>query len=253
MPPQAQQVISSPMSPWPDAPSRKASSRAASSAESPATSGSGQTQGRGRSQVETSRLDGFATVIANRGQWPWQQLKMRKSRAGQATAHLVLLDTSGSTLGQRLLGQAKGLVESLVSQAYAAREQVAVLGFGNGGVVPILSRRRAPKNARGTLEAANGGGGTPLREAIIEAKRLIRQWQRREPGLRVRTYLITDGRTRETVDDLAPLEDFLLIDTEQSKVKRGQGARIAQQLGARYWPASFGRPSVSAHQPGNLS
>lgn len=257
MPPQAQQVISSPASPWPDAPSNKASSRAASSAESPATSGSGQTQGRGRSQVATSRLDGFATLIANRGQWPWQQLKMRKSRAGQATAHLVLLDTSGSTLGQRLLGQAKGLVESLVSQAYAAREQVAVLGFGNGGVVPILSRRRAPKNARGTLEAANGGGGTPLREAIIEAKRLIRQWQRREPGLKVRTYLITDGRTRETVDDLAPLDDCLLIDTEQSKVKRGQGARIAQQLGARYWPASFGRPSmahtVSAHQPGNFS
>lgn len=254
MPPMAQALISQPALKLPVS---DEFAQRAKRADTASSAGKGGVEGRGRSQVTTSRLDGFATLIANRGQWPWRQLKMRKSRAGQATAHLVLLDTSGSTLGQRLLGQAKGLVESLVSQAYAAREQVAVLGFGNGGVVPILSRRRAPKNARGTLEAANGGGGTPLREAIIEAKRLIRQWQRREPGLKVRTYLITDGRTRETVDDLAPLEECLLIDTEQSKVKRGQGARIAQQLGARYWPASFGRPSmaptVSAHQPGNLS
>ncbi|MGQ7288340.1 AAA family ATPase [Vreelandella venusta] len=228
-------------------------------ADTAASTGKGGVSGRGRSQAETPRLDGFATLIANRGQWPWQQLKMRKSRAGQAIAHLVLLDTSGSTLGQRLLGQAKGLVESLVAQAYAAREQVAVLGFGNGGVVSLMSRRRAPKNARGTLDHAKGGGGTPLREAIIEAKRLIQQWQRREPGLQVRTYLITDGRTRESVDDLAPLGDCLLIDTEQSRVKRGQGVRIAQQLGARYWPASFGKPSLAqsvfahsvfAHQPG---
>lgn len=254
MPPIAQEAIIQPAVKLPDS---EDLFKLANRTDTNASAGKGGALGQGRSQVTTSRLDGFATVIANRGQWPWQQLKMRKTRSGQATAHLVLLDTSGSTLGQRLLGQAKGLVESLVSQAYAAREQVAVLGFGNGGVVPILSRRRAPKNARGTLEAAKGGGGTPLREAIIEAKRLIRQWQRREPGLRVRTYLITDGRTRETVDDLAPLDDCLLIDTEQSKVKRGQGARIAQQLGARYWPASFGKPflapTVYAHQPGNLS
>lgn len=254
MPPVAQKAISQPAFNLPDS---IASAQRAQRADTAASAGKGEVAGRGRSQVATSRLDGFATLIANRGQWPWQQLKMRKSRAGQATAHLVLLDTSGSTLGQRLLGQAKGLVESLVSQAYAAREQVAVLGFGNGGVVPILSRRRAPKNARGTLDSAKGGGGTPLREAIIEAKRLILQWQRREPGLKVRTYLITDGRTRETVDDLAPLTDCLVIDTEQSRVKRGQGARIAEQLGARYWPVSFGKPSmastVSAHQPGNLS
>ncbi|MGP5019461.1 AAA family ATPase [Vreelandella alkaliphila] len=256
MPPMAQASINQPAVNLPES---NTFSPRVQRADTAASSGKGSVSGRGRSLAETSRLDGFATLIANRGQWPWQQLKMRKSRAGQAIAHLVLLDTSGSTLGQRLLGQAKGLVESLVAQAYAAREQVAVLGFGNGGVVSLLSRRRAPKNARGTLDHAKGGGGTPLREAIVEAKRLIQQWQRREPGLQVRTYLITDGRTRESVDDLAPLGDCLLIDTEQSRVKRGQGVRIAQQLGARYWPASFGKPSLAhsafahsvfAHQPG---
>ncbi|PJX13959.1 magnesium chelatase [Halomonas sp. 141] len=236
MPPVAQASIRQPAVSLPDS---EALFQRAKRTDTGASAGLGAALDQGRSRVATSRLDGFATIVANRGQWPWRQLTMRKARAGQATAHLVLLDTSGSTLGQRLLGQAKGLVEALVTQAYATREQVAVLGFGNGGVMPILSRRRAPKNVRGTLDNAKGGGGTPLREAIIEAKRLIRQWQRREPGLRVRTYLITDGRTREHVDDLAPLEECLLIDTEQSRVKRGQGKRIALQLGARYWPAPF--------------
>ncbi|QNI03323.1 ATP-binding protein [Halomonas sp. SH5A2] len=238
MPPQAQQTISQPAPNLAKTPDADAQSKTAAT---PASAGKGRTAGKGRSQAETSRLDSFGTLIANRGQWPWREIKMRKSRAGQATAHLVLLDTSGSTLGQRLLGQAKGLVEALVNKAYAAREQVAVVGFGNGGVVPLLSRRRAPKRVQDALEAATGGGGTPLREAVIEARRLIHQWQRREPGLHIRTYLITDGRTRESVADLGPLGDCILMDTESSRIKRGQGARIAQQLGARYWTPFSGR------------
>ena len=238
MPPQAQSTIQQ------AAPELANTPNGVGQAKTAATTASGekgQVSGKGRSRTETSRLDGFGTLIANRGQWPWRTLKMRKTQAGQPRAHLVLLDTSGSTLGQRLLGQAKGLVEALVRQAYAAREQVAVVGFGNGGVVPLLSRRRAPKRVQDALEAATGGGGTPLREAVIEAKRLIHQWQRREPGLHIRTYLITDGRTRESVADLGPLGDCILMDTESSRIKRGQGARIAQQLGARYWTPFSGQ------------
>lgn len=231
MPPQAQSTIQQAAPELANTPNGVGQAK---TAMTPASGEKGQVSGKGRSRTETSRLDGFATLIANRGQWPWRTLKMRKTQAGQPRAHLVLLDTSGSTLGQRLLGQAKGLVESLVRQAYAAREQVAVVGFGNGGVVPLLSRQRAPKRVQDALEAATGGGGTPLREAVTEAKRLIHQWQRREPGLHIRTYLITDGRTRESVADLGPLGDCILLDTESSKIKRGQGARIAQQLGARY-------------------
>ena len=110
MPPMAHESINQPAISQPalTLPESDVSAQQAQRADTAASAGKGGVAGRGRSQVETSRLDGFATLIANRGQWPWQQLKMRKSRAGPATAHLVLLDTSGSTLGQRLLGQAKG-------------------------------------------------------------------------------------------------------------------------------------------------
>ncbi|WP_260578896.1 AAA family ATPase [Vreelandella populi] len=191
-------------------------------------------QGRTRASLN-SRPDWFATLIANRGQWPWRQLRYKKARTGQPVVHLVLLDTSGSTLAKRLLGQAKGWVDHLTRQAYNAREQMAVFGFGNDAVTPLLARQRAPKSLKTTLNRAGGGGGTPLRKAVAQAGKLICQWQRREPGLHIRTYLITDGRTRESVSDLPKLGDCVVMNTEHSFVKRGQAARLAKQLGALYW------------------
>ncbi|MFI0474088.1 AAA family ATPase [Halomonas sp. HMF6819] len=180
------------------------------------------------------RLDVFATITANRGARPWRALKYRPVRTGAARLHLVLLDTSGSTFSGRLLGRAKGFVEALAHQAYIAREQLAVYGFGNDAVTPLLSRQRAPKSLAAMLDAVGAGGGTPLAKMVSEAAGQVRQWQRREPGLDIRTYLITDGRTRESLVGLAPLGECHVLDIEQSRVKRGQGPRLARELNARY-------------------
>ena len=198
------------------------------------TQPSGHYSAHNRMQREAQPLNLFATLVANRGQWPWQQLRYRKPRSGQQVLHFILLDTSGSTLGRRLLGRAKGLVDQLARQAYLAREQLVVHGFGNDRVTPILPRRRAPKDMLQRLDDTGGGGGTPLRGAVLQAARLIRQWQRQDAGLHVRTYLITDGRTRQSMRGLPSLGDCVVVDTEQAAVKLGRGALIAQQLGARY-------------------
>ncbi|WP_417328756.1 AAA family ATPase [Halomonas cupida] len=219
----------------------------------------GPQSGLRRARDMSTSPDWFSTLMANRGNWPPRQWRYRKARRGQSVVHLVLLDTSGSTLGQQLLGRAKGLVEALASQAYAMREQMAVLGFGssgfgssgfgnsvfgnsgfgnsgfgNDGVVAVLRRCRAPSDIRARLDTLEVGGGTPFRTAIRRALELIQKWRRQEPGLHVRTYVITDGRTRESVVDLPPLGDCILVDTEQSSVRRGQGPRLARQLGALY-------------------
>lgn len=194
----------------------------------------GDQAGQRHAQRSNDKPDWFATLLTNRGRWPLRELRFRKARSGQPVLHLVLLDTSGSTLGKRLLGRSKGMVDSLAHQAYAAREQIAVLAFGNDGVQSVLSRRRSPKAMAGRLDATHGGGGTPLRAVVNRAAQLIRQWQRREPGLHIRTYLITDGRTRQPLQDLPRLGDCVVVDTEQSAIKRGRGPQIAEQLGALY-------------------
>ncbi|WP_416137417.1 ATP-binding protein [Halomonas sp. HK25] len=234
MPPLAQPSVSVPAIalPEPDAQApRVASTSCAASARR-----RGHQPGQRRGHRDAPRPDWFATLVANRGHWPWRQLRYAKARSGQPVLHLVLLDTSASTLGEQLLGRAKGVVERVARQAYAARDQLAVLGFGSDGVTPILPRRRAPKALLERLDAVGGGGGTPMRQAILRAARLIRQWRQQHAGLQVRTYLITDGRTRQPLAGLPPLGECVVVDTEQAAVKRGRGAQIARQLGARYLP-----------------
>ncbi len=245
MPPVAQKSVSVPAVDLPDI---AAGTPTTSSPSTPPSSRMrrGHQPGRRWAHAEARQPDWFATLVANRGHWPWRQLRYRQARTGQPVLHVILLDTSASTLGQRLLGRAKGLVDRLARQAYAAREQIVVLGFGNDGVTSILPRRRAPKDMLRRLDAADAGGGTPIRDAILQAARLIRQWRRQDAGLHVRTYLITDGRTRQSLAGLPSLGDCVVVDTERSAVKRGRGRQIAAQLGALYRPLPSLESSLEA-------
>lgn len=241
MPPVRQQALATALPEMPDMLAER--QERASSLVPAGREGEGRQPGRRPGRGETKRPDWFATLVASPDAWPPRRLHYRRRRPARPRLHLVLLDTSGSTLSRRLLGRAKGLVEALAHQAYVAREQMAVLGFGNDGVRSLLARQRAPRDMWLRLEAVGAAGGTPMRAVIQRASGLIRQWQRREPGLHIRTYLITDGRTREPVADLPSLGDCILVDTEDAAVRRGRGEAIARQLGALYRPLPKGNPA----------
>ncbi|GEK71519.1 MULTISPECIES: AAA family ATPase [Halomonas] len=239
MPPVVQSSVAMLMPSLPETTAPKAAGVSAS-ASSSRRPGRQVGRRRDRRQAEsgdpTPRPDWFATLLEHRGRRPWRRLCYRRPRSGQPMLHLVLLDTSASTLGRRLLGRAKGAVDALARRAYAAREQIAVLGFGNDGIETLQPRRRAPRDLLERLDAVPGGGGTPLREAVGHAAQLVRRWRRQDAGLQVRTYLITDGRTRQPLSGLPPLGDCVVVDTESAAVKRGRGRDIARALGADYRP-----------------
>ena len=240
MSPVAQPSLTTPMPALPEAAAAPAQAVPASSASSSRRpgrqAGRRRDRRRGEPAEQAPRPDWFATLVEHRGRRPWRRLCYRRPRSGQPMLHLVLLDTSASTLGRRLLGRAKGVVDALARRAYAAREQIAVLGFGNDGVATLQPRRRAPRDLLERLDAVPGGGGTPLREAVQQAAHLVRRWRRQDAGLHVRTYLITDGRTRQPLSGLPPLGDCVVVDTETAAVKRGRGRDIARALGADYRP-----------------
>ncbi|WP_136248954.1 AAA family ATPase [Halomonas borealis] len=240
MPPVAQSSVATSMPSLPDgtvAPTTPKPSPSSSASHRPGRqAGRRRDRRKAESAAPAPRPDWFATLVEHRGRRPWRRLCYRRPRSGQPMLHLVLLDTSASTLGRRLLGRAKGAVDALARRAYAAREQIAVLGFGNDGIETLQPRRRAPKNLFERLDAVSGGGGTPLREAVCHAAQLVRRWRRQDAGLHVRTYLITDGRTRQPLSGLPPLGDCVVVDTESVAVKRGHGRDIARALGADYRP-----------------
>jgi magnesium chelatase subunit D len=179
-------------------------------------------------------IDWFRSIVSQPQEWPPKNLTHKPAKTGQSVLHLVLLDTSASTLSQGVFAQAKGVILDIANRAYLAREQIAILGFGQDGVSSILPKVRAPKEISDVLDDLGAGGGTPFRVAIENTSQYLAQQHKATAGLHSQTYILTDGRTQADVSDLVLQGNTVLIDTENTPVKRGRGQDIAQHLGAQY-------------------
>ena len=196
-----------------------------------------QAQGKSRATRNWSQsINWFSSLvagaIANQDGKP--ELRFRRQRGGDPTMHLLLLDTSASTLQGHSQAQAKGLVAGLAQQAYIARQQMLLLGFGNDKVEELYALGRAPKAMAPLLDNIGAGGGTPLKQAVQQAQAFGQRLLRRNPATRIINYIITDGRVQEDIHGLHLPGTSLLVDTEQAQVKRGRGPHIAKLLGADY-------------------
>jgi magnesium chelatase subunit D len=187
----------------------------------------------------SKKIHWFQSLLANVGEWPLKQFRYRPEKTHQPVLHLFLLDTSASTLQNQWFAQAKASVVSIAKKIYLDREQLTVMGFGNQTVEMLLPQRRAPKSLKIWLDAIPAGGGTPLRDVIQQAYQFQQQQVRRSPSLQIKTYLVTDGRTSQTINDLALLGEVVVIDIEASPVKRGKAKQIADVLQAHYLPLTI--------------
>ncbi len=192
--------------------------------------------GRASSQGANTKIHWANTLMANLGQWPLKTLRFCQPRRCQSVIHLVLLDTSGSILVNQGFAKAKALIIQIAEQAYLDREQFSLLGFGAEQVRTVMALRRAPKAMHDALDAITAGGGTPLHSAIDEAAKIQRAQRKKNPSVIFKNYILTDGRIRhfERTQQLAG--DVVLVDIEQSQVKRGKAKHIAALLNAQYLP-----------------
>jgi magnesium chelatase subunit D len=129
---------------------------------------------------------------------------------------ILALDASGSAAMQRL-AQAKGAVQLLLSQSYARRDSVCVIGFRGARAECLLAPTRSLVRAKRALARLPGGGGTPLASALqlslVQALRLQREGQ--TPML----VVLSDGRANVTLAGLGG---------------RQQAQQEAEQL-AKHW------------------
>ena len=190
--------------------------------------------GQKASQNTTASLDWFATLVASLGRWPPAGLRFKKAKIGQPILHVILLDTSGSTLKKRQLSRAKAAIMHIAEQAYKQRELLCIFGFGNDAIEAVMPKQKAPKYIQHLLDSITAGGGTPIREMLTQVRAYQASSQKQQGGLAFRNYLLTDGRINQDVDDLKLTGHTVLIDTEDSAIKRGRGAEIAQQLDCEY-------------------
>ena len=192
--------------------------------------------GTSKTSIAGHQPDWFATLVKCLGSWPPKKLMMHKMRSSEAVLHLVMLDTSASTIKHRRFGKAKAAILKIADQAYLQRHQITILGFGNQAVETLLTRKRAPKALKKLLDNVKAGGGTPLREVVEQAYQYQNQLRQQMPELVIRNYLLTDGKTSQSLSGLRLIGETVLIDIEQSAVKRGKCRQLAQILDARYLP-----------------
>jgi len=155
-----------------------------------------------------ARIDLAATL---RTAAPWQGLRgrdgsvkvlpldIRLKRYEEKSDRLLIfaVDASGSAAMARL-GDAKGAVEILLSQAYASRDHVALIGFRGNRADLLLPPTRSLLQAKRRLTALPGGGGTPLATGLRVAGDLA--LQARGQGLTPVLVLLTDGRANIALD-----------------------------------------------------
>ncbi|MEM7206266.1 MAG: VWA domain-containing protein [Pseudomonadota bacterium] len=147
---------------------------------------------------------------------------------------LVLLDTSGSLLTNKAIAKAKGALVDICRQAYASRQILELVGFGNDGITTLQSARKPSRDMRPLLERIGSGGGTPLRRALQLAANRLEQLARKNPEQVRRLVILTDARSRDETRDIALRADVFVIDTEQSSVRLGRARKLATQMNARY-------------------
>jgi magnesium chelatase subunit ChlD-like protein len=193
---------------------------------------SGGRQGASRAG-QTGVVDWLATLL--RGRPKRASDLLRQPRSHRPTELWVLVvDASASTRRHGALSHAKGLLGTVLQQAYQQRARIAVLqATGMQAQWPFQGQKSSAAMLAWVNELG-AGGGTPLIEGLLQTSAWLAQRQRSKPGEQQRVLVITDGRLREW-PALAQLAcPAVLVDIESGPIRLGRAQMLAEQLGADY-------------------
>ena len=120
------------------------------------------------------------------------RVRVRKSKA--PTLWVLVLDSSGSMAIRKRISVAKGIAEKLVKKGYVKKSKMAlIVAKGNHAEIVIPPTRNYPKVIE-SIENVPTGGRTPLSSALYNLLLLAKREKIREKSLKVRAFLITDGK-----------------------------------------------------------
>jgi magnesium chelatase subunit D len=127
-------------------------------------------------------------------------------------------------------------VRSLCEYFYQQRQRIALLCFGNQRYEWLINDSKAPANIDSLLNSIQAGGGTPLRKALLEIYRYSMKRTRSKPMEKQKLFLISDGRSRDKLDDIMLSQQMAVhvLDSENTKIKLNKAQALATYLDANY-------------------
>ncbi|MBI5014511.1 MAG: VWA domain-containing protein [Deltaproteobacteria bacterium] len=161
---------------------------------------------------------------------------------------LFAVDASGSMAAEEVMARAKGIVLSLLADAYQKRDRVGLLAFRGTEARLVLPFTTSVEQAQKRLHALPTGGKSPLALALAKALETLGQETRKNPGRTPLLVLLTDGRANLSVEGRDPFDEALdrarrvrdarirslVVDTDLTWIHSYAYARVlARELGAK--------------------
>ncbi|WP_206789109.1 putative cobaltochelatase [Amycolatopsis sp. MtRt-6] len=168
---------------------------------------------------------------------------LREGREGNLV--LFCVDASGSMGAKARMREVKSAVLSLLLDAYQRRDKVGLVTFRGNAAELALPPTISVDAAAARLEGLPTGGRTPLAEGLLEAARVLRVEEIRDPRRRPLLVVVTDGRATSGPDAVARAQaaagllagvTTIVMDCESGKMRLGLAADLAAHLGAEHVP-----------------
>ncbi len=172
--------------------------------------------------------------------------KVLSRRSGVSV--LFAVDASGSMGAEEVMGRAKGVVLSLLADAYQKRDRVGLLTFRGTEARLVLPFTSSVEHAQRRLKALPTGGKSPLALALAKCLETFGREARQQPGRTPLLVLLTDGKANLSMAGRDPFDEAvhqarrlrhariraLVIDTDPTWIHSYAYARaLAEALGAR--------------------
>ncbi len=148
-------------------------------------------------QVSRGRVNG--------GRLQLRPADLRQKRREHKTSNLFvfIVDGSGSVMEKERMSATKGAVLTFLESAYQKRDRVALVVFQGYKAQVLLPPTPSVELAVRILDKLEVGGFTPLTHAILEALRVVKQEQLRDPQLYPLLVFLTDGIGNITMEPKA--------------------------------------------------
>jgi magnesium chelatase subunit D len=161
---------------------------------------------------------------------------------------LFAVDASGSMGVEEVMSRAKGIVVSLLADAYQKRDRVGLLAFRGTEARLVLPFTTSVEQAQKRLKAIPTGGKSPLALALAKSLELFALEARKNPGRAPLLVLLTDGRANISMEGKEPFEEALhyarrlreakirslVVDTDPTWIHSYAYARVlARAMGAK--------------------
>ncbi len=153
----------------------------------------------------------------------------------EGTLLCLVVDASGSMAARRRMARVKGALTGLLRDAYARRDRVAIVAFGDNRAQVVHAPGEPLAHAAAAIRDLRTGGSTPLAAGLDAATELIRREHSRDAAQRAIAVVLTDGRApeaRAAAIRLGRTADAVhIVDTEDGAVRLGLARSLASAAG----------------------